>query len=84
MSSGVLPDVIDSIDEFVSQLSEIASTKLALLKWDGTRDRTTEYQIIQVLSVYQVQRSLVKFNIIMGDGSLIHLEDLYDKETIQL
>ena len=84
MSSGVLPDVIDSIDEFVSQLSEIASTKLALLKWDGTSDRTTEYQVIQVLSGYQVQRSLMKFNIVMGDGSLIHLEDLYDKETIQL
>ncbi|KAM3100019.1 hypothetical protein ACKFKG_02155 [Phormidesmis sp. 146-35] len=84
MSSGVLSDVIDSIDEFVSQLSQIASTKLALLKWDGTRDRTTEYQVIQVLSRYQVQRSLMKFNIIMGNGSLIHLEDLYDKETIQL
>ncbi|KAM3101531.1 hypothetical protein ACKFKF_07255 [Phormidesmis sp. 146-12] len=84
MSSGVLSDVIDSIDEFVSQLSQIASTKLALLKWDGTSDRTTEFQVIQVLSRYQVQRSLMKFNIIMGNGSLIHLEDLYDKETIQL
>ncbi|MGV0028899.1 hypothetical protein [Phormidesmis priestleyi] len=84
MSSGILLDVIDSTEEFVDQLSEIASTKLALLKWDGTSDRTTEYQIIRVLSGYQVERSLVKFNVVMGDDSLIHLEELHDKKTIQL
>ncbi|MGV0024324.1 hypothetical protein [Phormidesmis priestleyi] len=28
MSSGILPDVIDSIDEFVSQLSELASCQI--------------------------------------------------------
>jgi hypothetical protein len=55
MSSGILPDVLDFIEEFVEQLSEVASTKLALLKWDGTSDLTTEYQIIRVLSAYQVQ-----------------------------
>ncbi|KAM3096634.1 hypothetical protein ACKFKG_10280 [Phormidesmis sp. 146-35] len=82
--SGVLPDVIDSIDEFLSQLSELASTKLALLKWDGTSDLTTEYQMIRVLSSYQIQRSLMKFSIVMGDGSLIHLEELHEKTTIQL
>ncbi|MGV0025569.1 hypothetical protein [Phormidesmis priestleyi] len=84
MSSGVLPDVIDFIEEFVEQLSEVTSTKLALLKWDGTSDLTTEYQIIRVLAGYQVQRSLMKFNVVVGDGSLIHLEDLHDKKTIQL
>ncbi|MGV0023401.1 hypothetical protein [Phormidesmis priestleyi] len=84
MSSGVLSDVRDSIDEFVSQLSEIASNQLAYLKWDGTSDLTTEYQIIRVLAGYQVQRSLVKFNIVVSDGSLIHLEELHDKKTIQL
>ncbi len=84
MSSGILSDVRDSIEEFVEQLSEIASNQLAYLKWDGTSDLTTEYQIIRVLSGYQVQRSLMKFNIVMGDGSLIHLEELHDKKTIQL
>ncbi|MGV0027776.1 hypothetical protein [Phormidesmis priestleyi] len=84
MSSGILLDVIDSTEEVVDQLSEIASTKLALLKWDGTSDRTTEYQIIRVLFGYQVERSLVKFNVVMGDDSLIHLEELHDKKTIQL
>ncbi|MGV0026608.1 hypothetical protein [Phormidesmis priestleyi] len=84
MSSGILPDVINFIEEFVEQLSEVASTKLALLKWDGTSDLTTEYQIIRVLAGYQVQRSLVKFNMVVGDGSLIHLEELHDKKTIQL
>ena len=84
MSSGILSDVRDSIEEFVEQLSEIASNQLAYLKWDGTSDLTTEYQIIRVLAGYQVQRSLMKFNIVMGDGSLIHLEELHDKKTIQL
>ncbi|KAM3116161.1 hypothetical protein [Phormidesmis sp. 146-33] len=84
MPSGILSDVIDPMDEFIEQLSEVASTKLALLKWDGSSDLTTEYQIIRVLSGYQVQRSLMKFNIVIGDGSLIHLEELHDKKTIQL
>jgi hypothetical protein len=84
MSSGVLPDVLNSMDEFVDQLSEVASTKLAMLKWDGSSDLTTEYQIIRVLSRYQIQRSLLKFNIVVGDGSLIYLEELHDKKTIQL
>jgi hypothetical protein len=84
MSSGILSDVIDSIEEFVSQLSEIASYQLASLKWDGTSDLTTEYQIICVLPSYQVERSLMKFNIVMGKGSLIHLEELHNKTIIQL
>jgi hypothetical protein len=84
MSSGVLSDVRDSIDEFVDQLGEIAAHQLALLKWDGTSDLTTEYQVIRVLAGYQVQRSLMKFNIVLGEGSLIHLEELHDKPSIQL
>lgn len=84
MPSGVLPDVIDSIEEFVSQLSEIASNQLAFLKWDGTSDLTTEYQIIRVLPGYQIERSLMKFNIVMGNGSLIHLEELHNKTSIHL
>jgi hypothetical protein len=82
MSSGILPDVIVFIEEFVEQLNEVASTKLALLKWDGTSNLTTEYQIIRVLSAYQVQHSFMKFDIVMGDRSLIHLEELHDKKTI--
>jgi len=84
MSSGILPNVSDSIEDFVSQLSEIASNQLAFLKWDGTSDLTTEYQIVRVLPGYQVERSLVKFNIAIGAGSLIQLEELHDKNTIQL
>ena len=59
LSSGIILDVSDRIEEFVSQLSEIASNQLALLKWDGTSDLTTEYQIVRVLPGYQVERSLV-------------------------
>ncbi|WP_156518905.1 hypothetical protein [Phormidesmis priestleyi] len=84
MSSGILPNVSDSIEDFVSQLSEIASNQLALLKWDGTSDLTTEYQIVRVLPGYQVERSLAKFNIVLGNSSLIQLEELHNKITIQL
>ena len=84
LSSGILVNVSDSIEEFVSQLSEIASNQLALFKWDGTSDLTTEYQIVRVLPGYQVERSLVKFNIVIGNGSLIQVEELHNKITIQL
>ncbi len=84
VSSGVIPNISDAIEEFVSQLSEIASNQLALLKWDGTSDLTTEYQIVRVLPGYQVERSLAKFNIVIGGGSLIQVEELHDKIIIQL
>ena len=84
MSSGIALDVSDRIEDFVSQLSEIASNQLALLKWDGTSDLTTEYQIVRVLPGYQVERSLVKFNIVLGDGFLIQVEELYSRTTTQL
>ena len=74
----------DSIDELIAQLSELASNQLAYLKWDGTSDLTTEYQIIHVLWGYQTERSLMKFKVIMGKGLLIHLEKLHNKTTIQL
>ena len=84
LSSGIVLDVSDRIEDFVSQLSEIASNQLALFKWDGTSDLTTEYQIVRVLPGYQVERSLVKFNIVLGNGSLIQVEELPNKITIQL
>ena len=66
------------------QLSEIASNQLAFLKWDGTSDLTTEYQVVRVLPGYQVERSLVKFNIVLGEGSLIQVEELHNETNIQL
>ena len=84
LSSGILTNVSDRVEDFVSQLSEIASNQLALLKWDGTSDLTTEYQIVRVLPGYQIERSLAKFNIVIGNGSLIQVEELHNKITIQL
>ena len=46
MPSGIVPNISNAVEDFVSQLSEIASNQLALIKWDGTSDLTTEYQII--------------------------------------
>ncbi|PSB15564.1 hypothetical protein C7B65_24165 [Phormidesmis priestleyi ULC007] len=84
LSSGILVNVSDSIEDFVSQLSEIASNQLALFKWDGTSDLTTEYQIVRVLPGYQIERSLVKFNIVIGNGLPVQVEELHNKVTIQL
>ena len=84
LSSGILVNVSDSVEDFVSQLSEIASNQLALFKWDGTSDLMTEYQIVRVLPGYQIERSLVKFNIVLGNGSLIQVEELHNRTTIQL
>jgi hypothetical protein len=84
MSAGVIPDVSDSIESFVDQLSEIASNQLALLKWDGTSDLTTEYQVIRVLPSYWIDRSIVRFNLVLGEGSLIQVEELHNRNTIQV
>ena len=84
LSSGILVNVSDRIEDFVSQLSEVASNQLALFKWDGTSDLMTEYQFVRVLPGYQVERSLMKFNIVLGNSSLIYLEELHNKVTIQL
>ena len=84
LSSGILTNVSDRVEDFVSQLSEIASNQLAFLKWDGTSDLTTEYQIVRVLPGYQTERSIAKFNIVLGNGSLIQVEELHNKITIQL
>jgi hypothetical protein len=84
MSAGIIPDVSRSIESFVDQLSEIASNQLALLKWDGTSDLTTEYQVIRVLPNYWIDRTIVRFNIVLGEGSLIQVEELHNKTTIQV
>jgi hypothetical protein len=84
MSAGVIPDVSRCIESFVDQLSEIASNQLALLKWDGTSDLTTEYQVIRVLPNYHIDRSIVRFNLVLGEGSLIQVEELHNKTTIQV
>ncbi|KAM3102570.1 hypothetical protein ACKFKF_04255 [Phormidesmis sp. 146-12] len=84
VASGILPDIGDSIQEFVSQLSEIVSNQLALLKWDGTSDLMTEYQLIRILPTYRLQRSFTRFDIVMDDPALIYVEELNTKTTIQL
>ncbi|KAM3108630.1 hypothetical protein [Phormidesmis sp. 146-33] len=83
VASGILPDIGDSIQEFVSQLSEIVSNQLALLKWDGTSDLMTEYQLIRILPTYRLQRSFTRFDIVMDDPALIYVEELNTKTTIR-
>jgi hypothetical protein len=84
MSSGIVPDISHSIESFIDQLSEIASNQLALLKWDGTSDLTTEYQVIRALPGYQIDRSIVRFPIVLGNGSLIQVEELHNKTVIRI
>ncbi|MGV0025705.1 hypothetical protein [Phormidesmis priestleyi] len=84
VASGILPDIEDHIDDFVSQLSAIVSSQLAYLKWDGTSDLMTEYQLIRILPVYRLQRSFTRFDIVMDNAALIHVKELNNKITIQL
>jgi hypothetical protein len=84
VASGILPDISDRIEEFVSQLSEIVSNQLALLKWDGCSDLMTEYQLIRILPNYRLQRSFTRFDLVMDNPALIHVEELHNKTTIRL
>jgi hypothetical protein len=84
IASGILPDIGDSIEQFASQLSDIISNQLALLKWDGCSDLMTEYQLIRILPNYHLQRSFTRFDLVMDDAALIHVEELHNKTTIQL
>jgi hypothetical protein len=84
VASGILPDISDKIEEFVSQLSEIVSNQLALLKWDGAGDLMTEYQLVRILPNYRLQRSFTRFDFVMDAAALIHVEELNNKTTIQL
>ncbi|KAM3110075.1 hypothetical protein [Phormidesmis sp. 146-33] len=65
-------------------MSAIVSNQLALLKWDGGSDLITEYQVIRILPNYHLQRSLTRFDWVMDDPALIHVEELNNNVTIQL
>ena len=84
LTAGILRDVVDRLAEFVGQLSEIAANQLALLKWDGTSDMTTEYTPLRVLSGYVADRSIVRFNVVLGESAPIHLEEVPRQTTIHL
>ena len=84
LSAGILRDVVDRLEEFVQQLSEIAASQLALLKWDGTSDLTTEYTPLRVLPGYQADRSIVRFNVMLGESAPIYLEEVPRQTTIVL
>lgn len=84
MSAGILRDVVDRLAEFVQQLSEIAANQLALLKWDGTSDLTTEYTPLRVLPGYVADRSIVRFNVVLGESAPMHLEEVPRQTTIVL
>ena len=84
LSAGILRDVVDRLAEFVEQLSEIVANQLALLKWDGTSDLTTEYTPLRLLPGYQADRSIVRFNVVLGESAPIHLEEVTRETTIHL
>ena len=84
LTAGILRDVVDRLAEFVEQLSAIAANQLALLKWDGTSDLTTEYTPLRVLPGYVADRSIVRFNVVLGESVPIHLEEVIPQTTIVL
>ncbi|KAM3090514.1 hypothetical protein ACKFKG_29285 [Phormidesmis sp. 146-35] len=72
-------------------MSAIVSNQLALLKWDGSSDLITEYQVIRILPNYHLQRplagnlkrSFTRFDWVMDDPALIQVKEL-NNNVIQL
>ena len=81
--SGILPEILDRLPDFGSQLSEIAASLLAAQKWDG-KDPLTEYQAIRILSHYQITRSQLRFNVILEEAVLLPMAELEGRSLIRL
>lgn len=81
--SGIVPDVIDSIDSFVSKLSEVTASQLALMKWDGT-DQMTQYQSMRLLPGYRLNRSYARFDVLFEEVWEIAIDELNTQSIIQL
>lgn len=74
LPSGILPDILDHIDEFLRQLSRIASNQWSFELWDGDSDdlqvenqRMTEFQQVRIYPVYRLDGDRLYFNIGLGD-----------------
>ena len=74
--ASVVYEVFAELDDFLDQLSDITANQLALLKWDGTNDLTTEYQEVRILAAVQVVRSNARFNIVLEAGRSLNVEEL--------
>lgn len=81
--SGLLPDISDRLSEFTRQLSDIAANVLAAQRWDGL-DAMTEYQDLDVLVGYMIQRSYLRFNILFEEAWLVPVNELDPRSQIQL
>jgi hypothetical protein len=81
--TGILPEIMDLLNHFTEQLSEIAANTLASQKWDGT-DRMTEYQSIRILPHYQITRSHLRFSIILEEAVLLPIDELEGRSVIRL
>ena len=83
ISSGLLPDISDRLSEFVAQLSAITASVLAKQRWDGA-DPMTDYQDLEILMGYTIQRSYLRFNVVLGDCWLLPVSEIDRRSTIQL
>ena len=80
--ASVVYEVLAELDDFLDQLSDITANQLALLKWDGTDDMTTEYQEVRILAAVQVVRSTARFNIVLEGPQRLNVEELTDNTLI--
>lgn len=81
--SGLLPDICDRLPDFIQQLSDITANHLAHQRWDGV-DPFTEYQTLEILLGYTIQRSYLRFNVILDGHWLMPVSELDERSLIQL
>ena len=81
--SGLLPDISDRLPEFTHQLSHIAANVLAAQRWDRT-DPMTEYQDLEILTGYIIQRSYLRFSMVFDQAWLVPVTELNQRSVIQL
>lgn len=81
--SGLLPDMVDRISEFTQQLSQISANVLAMQRWDGL-DPMTDYQDLDILVGYTIQRSYLRFNVVFNQAWLLPVTELDQRSLIQL
>jgi hypothetical protein len=81
--SGILPEIVDRLNDFTAALSDIAANLLAQQKWDG-KDSLTEYQPIEILPNYQRTRSHLRFSVILEDAVLLPVTELDQHSGIRL
>jgi hypothetical protein len=81
--SGILPEIVDRLGAFTQQMGELTAEVLAQQRWDG-KDPMTQYQSVTLLPGYRINRSQLGFNVLLGDSSLLPVDELEGRSSVDL